>query len=124
MIVAGIVLALTTLTTPVGAPIYQLTAPLTYNGVTVPAGFLTDLASIPPQFWDRATPDGIWSAAAIVHDWRYASHSTSRLAADLEFRNNLINAGVGPKGVRLMFGAVRLFGGAAWRAHMAWSPNA
>lgn len=69
-----------------GNPKYKLTAPLLYVSsflkgieeydelfggglVTVPAGFITDLASIPWPYNKVFKPDGKWSRAAVVHDY-------------------------------------------------------
>lgn len=69
-----------------GNPKYKLTAPLLYASsflksneefseifdgglVTVPAGFITDLASIPWPYNKVFKPDGKWSRAAVVHDY-------------------------------------------------------
>jgi Protein of unknown function (DUF1353) len=53
--------------------------------VTVPAGFATDLASVPAfgRFW--FLPDGPWAPAAVVHDWLLAEGLVSRRMADLIF---------------------------------------
>jgi hypothetical protein len=50
--------------------------------VDIPAGFETDLASIPRllRWWlDR---DGPWVQAAVVHDWLYSGAYLPRLIAD------------------------------------------
>lgn len=39
--------------------------------ITVPKGFLTDLASVPKLFHGITPPDGPWEAAAVVHDFLY-----------------------------------------------------
>ncbi|QVW28681.1 hypothetical protein pEaSNUABM8_00184 [Erwinia phage pEa_SNUABM_8] len=44
--------------------------------VTVPAGFVTDLASIPPVLQPMLHPDGPWAAAACVHDMLYQKTPT------------------------------------------------
>jgi hypothetical protein len=36
-----------------------------------PAGFVTDLASIPRPIWSFFPPDGPWVKGAIVHDFLY-----------------------------------------------------
>lgn len=37
--------------------------------ITVPAGFETDLASVPRVFWRVFPPDEGYSQAAVLHDW-------------------------------------------------------
>lgn len=39
--------------------------------INIPAGFLTDGASIPKIFWSLMDPFGLWFEAALVHDWLY-----------------------------------------------------
>ena len=43
----------------------------TSDVITVPAGFVTDLASIPRLVWSFYPPDGPWVKAAIIHDFLY-----------------------------------------------------
>ncbi len=39
--------------------------------IHVPAGFVTDLASVPRIFWTLLPPDGKYAKAAIIHDYLY-----------------------------------------------------
>lgn len=39
------------------------------ESITVPAGFPSDLASIPRILWSLLPPDGDYSQAAVLHDW-------------------------------------------------------
>jgi len=39
--------------------------------VTVPAGFVTDLASVPRLLWAIVPRDGLYNGAAVVHDFLY-----------------------------------------------------
>lgn len=39
--------------------------------ITVPAGFVTDFASIPRVFWTALPPTGKYGKAAVVHDYLY-----------------------------------------------------
>lgn len=39
--------------------------------ITVPAGFVTDLASIPRLLTSALPPDGPWTKAAVIHDALY-----------------------------------------------------
>src|SRR5262245_14300413 len=52
-----------------------------FEAVTVPAGFITDLASIPPIFFSILRPDGLYTYPAIVHDFLYWTQTTSRRTA-------------------------------------------
>lgn len=98
----------------------RLVAPLVYEarcgGVfTVPAGFRTDLASIPQALqavigkWERHAP------AAVLHDWLYATQPMPRRAADWLFAEALYAAGVPMWKRAAMWMAVRAGGGRAWR---------
>lgn len=51
----------------------------TKNGeyVRVPAGFVTDFASIPRAFWNILPPTGGYGKAAVVHDWLYQRRRVS-----------------------------------------------
>lgn len=63
---------------------WQLSGPLTYDvgaegsgeTLTVPVGFITDLASIPQLVTNAFPPDGPWAKAAVIHDALYASCGT------------------------------------------------
>lgn len=53
---------------------YRIEEPLIFftsddTTITVPAGFETDLASVPRFFWRIIPPFGRYTAAAIVHDY-------------------------------------------------------
>ena len=39
------------------------------EAITVPAGFITDLASIPRIFWIFYPSDSNYSQASVLHDW-------------------------------------------------------
>jgi Protein of unknown function (DUF1353) len=104
-------------------PMYFLLRPITwapnqgessYNAVTVPEGFVTDLASIPRMFWSILQPDGLYAYAAVVHDFLYWTQSTSKDAADSIFRYTMEELGVGPWTIKILFEAVHLAGQVAW----------
>lgn len=50
---------------------YRLGAPDGVERVVIPAGFLTDFASIPRALWPALPPTGKYGKAAVVHDWLY-----------------------------------------------------
>jgi hypothetical protein len=50
--------------------------------VTVPPGFVTDLASIPPVFWNVLSPNARYSYPAIIHDYLYWFQTCTRGQAD------------------------------------------
>ncbi|EDJ6834378.1 phage tail protein [Salmonella enterica] len=78
--------------------------------IEVPAGFVTDLASVPRIFWTILPPDGKYAKAAIIHDWMYDNALRTKKEADLIFLDGMTVLGV-PKWKRtVMYWAVRLFG--------------
>jgi Protein of unknown function (DUF1353) len=60
----------------------EANAPPGLPKVTVPPGFVTDLASIPQFFWCILRPDGAYTFPAIVHDYLYWTQTVTRDAAD------------------------------------------
>ncbi|ECI5749343.1 DUF1353 domain-containing protein, partial [Salmonella enterica subsp. enterica] len=78
--------------------------------ISVPAGFVTDLASVPRLFWTLLPPDGKYAKAAIIHDYLYDNALRTKKEADLIFLDGMTVLGV-PKWKRtIMYWAVRLFG--------------
>ncbi|EJD8884043.1 DUF1353 domain-containing protein [Salmonella enterica] len=78
--------------------------------ISVPAGFITDLASVPRIFWTLLPPDGKYAKAAIIHDWMYDNALRTKKEADLIFLDGMTVLGV-PKWKRtVMYWAVRIFG--------------
>ncbi|EBP3805957.1 DUF1353 domain-containing protein [Salmonella enterica subsp. enterica] len=78
--------------------------------IEVPAGFVTDLATIPRIFWSLMPPDGKYAKAAIIHDYLYDNALRTKREADLIFLDGMTVLGV-PKWKRtIMYCAVRLFG--------------
>lgn len=78
--------------------------------IKVPAGFHTDLASVPRLIWGWIPPLGRYLRAAIVHDYLYRTARLPRPVADKAFHALMRRAGVGPIRARLMYWAVRLAG--------------
>jgi hypothetical protein len=85
--------------------------------VTIRAGFGTDGASIPRLFWRMIghPMTGDYIGAAVIHDGLYAAKLCGRPIADRVFYELLLGYGVGMIRAGLMYGAVRAFGGLAWR---------
>jgi hypothetical protein len=85
------------------------------NVVSVPAGFVTDFASVPRLLWSVFPPHGKWAKAAIVHDYLYATAKLSRSESDKIFLEAMCVLEV-PKVKRiLMYLAVRLFGASSYK---------
>ena len=90
---------------------------LQQGGILVPAGFTTDLASVPRLFWRVFPPFGTYSLAAIVHDYLYSEISTydiERSTADRIFRDAMITLGVGRITRNILYNAVRHGGWIPW----------
>ena len=82
--------------------------------ISVPAGFITDFASVPRIFWWLIPPTGRYGKAAVVHDFCYRKACFSRKECDWIFLEGMRALGV-PKWKRLiMWAAVRLFGWSAY----------
>ena len=94
----------------------------------IPAGFLTDLASVPRIAWPLLPPFGAYVAAAILHDYlyrfapsvaagRWPERRLFRWEADGIFRRAMREDGVSWPVRRAMFYGVRCGGGCAWRRY-------
>lgn len=97
--------------------------------IRVPAGFRCDLASIPRVLWTLIDPSDLGELPALLHDWLYYNGGAvcwsrgkpscffayTRAEADDLFLRAMTEAGVSAWKRRAAFGAVRLFGGRAWR---------
>jgi hypothetical protein len=102
-------------------PFWALTRPLVYYSVVagrrfkVPAGFVTDLATVPRMpFVFLLTGDTSREASAL-HDWLYtAPHPVDRATADKVLREASAVTGVPAWRRTLMYWGVRLFGAAHW----------
>ena len=85
---------------------------------TVPEGFPTDLASVPRGFrWLVSKVTGV--EASIIHDWLYDQRIGTRKYADdlfYEFLKQTESRWV----AWVMYRAVRLGGGIAWREGNPW----
>jgi hypothetical protein len=97
--------------------------------ITVPAGFVTDLASIPRPVWSFLPPDGPWVKGAIIHDFLYFTQGTgvwhahrgisraepySRAEADNILREAMADRGIGAWAQFVIWSAVRLGGAIGW----------
>lgn len=101
---------------------WKLLQPLVYRSdrlgytLTVPAGFVTDFASVPrlPVAYLLTANRG--HEAAVLHDWLYTTHAVERAEADALF-SEALEAGGEPAWRRgLMWLGVRLGGWTAWDA--------
>ncbi|WP_436794122.1 DUF1353 domain-containing protein [Actinospongicola halichondriae] len=85
--------------------------------IHVPQWMATDFASVPRPVWWFVAPWGRHGHAAVVHDAGYYLQTRSRRAYDRVFLEAMTVLGTNPVKARLMYLAVRAFGGLAWRAN-------
>lgn len=100
---------------------FRLIGPFTcyssYGTITVPAGFITDGASIPRVFWTLLMPFGPYFAAAIIHDYLYSDLNMrfTREQSDLIFKEAMFNLGLDWPRREAIYRAVRAFGGRSFK---------
>lgn len=104
---------------------WVLHSPLTYyteagEFITAPAGFKTDLASIPRPIQVLLPPIGRYDRAAVIHDLLYTTHAVenraiSKAEADDIFLEALLVCKVNKIKAYSMYLAVSLFGYSSWR---------
>jgi hypothetical protein len=87
--------------------------------ITVPAGFVTDYASIPESLWSLYSPHDQYSRAAIVHDYLYWSQLCTRTQADNLFMIAMKESEVPEVTRRNVYLAVATWGYLAWDANRA-----
>lgn len=105
-------------------PVYYLTSVIgwnpepkdvnTYQPVRVPIGFVTDFASIPRAFWSILRPDGLYSYAAVIHDFLYWEQYLSREDSDAILKLCMEDFRIDSGTIATVYGGVRLGGGFAW----------
>ena len=84
------------------------------RSITVPAGFVSDLATIPQYFWWALPPTGRYGHAAILHDWLYWEQECPRAVADRVFEVAMAELNVDLPLRKAMWAAVRVGGGDYW----------
>lgn len=106
---------------------YYITEPLIWQSepgtnveleqITVPRGFVTDLASIPREFWTLLPPNARYSYPAIIHDYLYWFQICSREQADTILKITMHELDVADRKIFIIYNAVRLAGAAAWNSN-------
>lgn len=108
-------------------PGYLLMAPLEWDHegyiIEVPAGFLTDLASIPRVARWLFTGHGKTRKPAVLHDYLYYNNLGERKDADLLFRMAMKAEGMSAWRAQIAYRAVRIGGWAAWNSHQRRKEN-
>lgn len=119
-----------------GRSLWAVERPLSYRPsgadyeISVPPGFVTDLASIPRLSWSLLPPDGPWAKAAVIHDFLYKTKGTgvwkghpsgntrpepyTRAEADGILREAMQDRGVDVVRRNIIWAAVRLGGAGGW----------
>lgn len=80
--------------------------------ITVPAGFVTDLASVPRILWPAYSPFDDYLESAIPHDWGYSplNDRFTRRQIDDMMLELMFNSGVSDHRRNAIYTAVRRFG--------------
>ena len=104
--------------------IYAITSPINWipnpgsakelKKVEVPAGFITDFASVPRIFWSVLPRDGLYVYPAIIHDYMYWMQDGARDIADETLREGMQDFKVDTVSINAIYWAVRAGGGSAW----------
>ena len=89
--------------------------------VSVPRGFVTDLASVPRLFWMAFPPCGKYTPPAVVHDYLYWEQPAS---CDRECADNILLKAMEEAGVSLatrksIYVGVRTGGESSWNDNKA-----
>jgi hypothetical protein len=87
--------------------------------IEVPAGFITDFASVPRIFWLIFPPWGKYGNAAVIHDYLYwvQLNAYPKNRADQIFQQGMDVLGVGKVTTWALYTAVKLFGQLAWNSN-------
>jgi len=99
---------------------WELAEPLTvkWRGqtITVPAGTVTDLASVPRLLRWLVPAVGAWTRGSVIHDWAYGDYPQgwSRADADAALYDLSRRDGTWPVMAWLLWAGVRIGGWAAW----------
>ncbi len=83
--------------------------------ITVPKGFLTDLASVPWPTSMLIPKSGKFNQAAVLHDYLYTIQTRPRSECDKIFLESMKNLGVNWFLRGIMYRAVRIGGGFVWK---------
>ncbi len=102
---------------PIGKGEYfKLLEDYVYGGITVPAGFVFNMASTPRVIWTFISPFDL-GPSAVIHDWLYNTHyDFTRKDADQILMRMMQQSGISRWKRHAAYRAVRLLGRGAWRA--------
>ena len=84
---------------------------------TIPAGYVSDGASVPRFFWRILSPsiDGRTLVSSIIHDYEYENGIGTRGGADYDYAVRLYENNYGLIKSSLTYIGVRVGGGSHWR---------
>lgn len=105
-----------------GEQLYRLQSPLIYQSdvagivITVPTGFITDLASIPRLPFIYILLAKVADLPGVVHDFLYSTGTVPRAMADKVLREACLLTGVPAWKASMIYQGVRLFGGSHYSA--------
>lgn len=108
---------------PEPVDLWRTTKPITYlaldgTNYTVPAGFVTDGASIPRALWTLVgAPLDTYAEAAVLHDYLYRTGCVDKTRADDLLLEAMAALDVGWFTRRTIYLGVHWFGGPAWAAN-------
>ena len=84
--------------------------------IRVPAGFITDFASVPRLFWICFPKWGKYGNAAVIHDYLYwEQEKYNKKRADEIFYEGMIVLEVKKCTAKILYAAVKYFGCCAWK---------
>jgi hypothetical protein len=86
--------------------------------ITIPAGFVSDYASVPRVLWIWLPPHGQYSKAAVIHDHLYWTQECTKQQAD-----NLLMIAMKESDVNGMDKWV-IYNGVDWGGQSSWDDNA
>lgn len=105
-----------------GRGTWQLTSDLVYQSdvagqtFSIPAGFITDYASVPRVPIAYFLVGDTCHKAAVLHDWLYTVHITTKEIADAVLKEAAIASGVPEWRAELVWEGVAVGGRASWDA--------
>ena len=87
--------------------------------IEIPAGFVTDFASIPERLWSVVSPHAQYSRAAIIHDYLFWAQPCSFAQANNLFLIAMIESGVSKITRDFVYAGVVAFGKSSWEENRA-----
>ena len=98
--------------------VYHVGDEANHRRIGIQSGFKTDLASIPRSLWIVYPPySPEYGKAAVLHDAMYSAELFDRKTCDDIFYEAMGVLNAGPVTKRIIYTAVRTFGGFVWARH-------